>query len=176
MNPYTEIFSHSLGGSANKSAETTNSIGQAALIGDPFNGGLVTGSWTNGKSIGIACNQSGGCATGEPINLGNGNVFDQITDYETAGQNPLSLIRYYNSMAWPATSATSMGANWRTNYDRYLHIINPSAIYGVEAERPDGAGYQFRVEFRHLHAGQRRRFEADRVRQHMDPDRPERHS
>ena len=41
-------------------------------------------------------------------------------------------------MAVPDTYATSMGDNWRTNYDRYLHIINPSAIYGVEAERPDG--------------------------------------
>jgi RHS repeat-associated protein len=93
-----------------------------------------TGRWTNRKSLGVACNQSGGCATGEPINLANGNVFDEITDYETAGQNKLSLIRYYNSMASPDTSATSMGANWRTNYHRYLHVFS----YGIEAERPDG--------------------------------------
>ena len=86
---------------------------------------------------------SGGCGTGEPIDLGSGNVFDQVTDYETAGQNKLSLIRYYNSMASQDTYATSMGTNWRTNYDRYLHIINPSAIYGVEAERPDGAIISF---------------------------------
>ena len=45
--------------------------------------------------------------------------------------------------------------NWRTNYDRYLHIINPSA-YGVVAERPDGSADQFHIEFRHLHARQRR--------------------
>ena len=43
----------------------------------------------------------------------------------------------------PDTYAVSMGHNWRTNYDRYLHIINPSAIYGVEAERPDGAVITF---------------------------------
>jgi Domain of unknown function (DUF6531) len=73
----------------------------------------------------------------------SGNVFDQVTDYETAGQNKLSLIRYYNSFAMPDTYATSVGHNWRTNYDRYLHIINPSAIYGVEAERPDGAVITF---------------------------------
>ena len=36
-----------------------------------------------------------------------------------------------------------MGSNWRTNYDRYLHIINPAAIYGVTAERPDGQVISF---------------------------------
>ena len=35
--------------------------------------GPGTGTWFSPKSFGIACNQSGGCATGEPINLGNGN-------------------------------------------------------------------------------------------------------
>ena len=89
------------------------------------------------------CAQPGAASCGEPIDLGSGNVFDQVTDYETAGQNKLSLIRYYNSMATPDTYATGMGTNWRTNYDRYLHIINPSAIYGVEAERPDGQVINF---------------------------------
>ena len=83
------------------------------------------GHWTNPKSFGIACARPGAASCGEPIDLGSGNVFDQVTDYETAGQNKLSLIRYYNSMATPDTYATSMGVNWRTNYDRYLHIINP---------------------------------------------------
>ena len=36
-----------------------------------------------------------------------------------------------------------MGHDWRTNYDRYLHIVNPSAIYGVEAERAGRSGYTF---------------------------------
>jgi YD repeat-containing protein len=103
------------------------------------------GNWYNGKGLGAPCAHAttGGVGCAEPIDLGSGNVFDQVTDYETAGQNPLSLIRYYNSMAAPDTYAVSMGTNWRTNYDRYLHIINPSAIYGVEAERPDGAVIYF---------------------------------
>ena len=101
------------------------------------------GSWINPKSLGIACANPGAASCGEPIDLGSGNVFDQVTDYETAGQNKLSLIRYYNSMATPDTYATGMGTNWRTNYDRYLHIINPSAIAGVVAERPDGAFVSF---------------------------------
>lgn len=113
--------------------------GTGALTDFAIDGNTV-GSWSiNPKAIGIACLNIPGVPTcGEPINLSTGNVFDQVTDYETAGPNKLSLIRYYNSMAWPDTYATSMAHNWRTNYDRYLHIINPSAIYGVEAERPDG--------------------------------------
>jgi hypothetical protein len=94
------------------------------------------GEWSSPKSIGLACNayHSGAGTCGEPIDLGSGNVFDQVIDYETAGQNKLALIRYYNSMAATDTYATSMGPNWRTNYDRYLHIFTT----GVVAERPDG--------------------------------------
>jgi RHS repeat-associated protein len=97
---------------------------------------FLRGRWSNPKSFGIACNayHSGAGSCGEPIDLGSGNVFDQVTDYETAGQNKLSLIRYYNSMATPDTYATGMGVGWRTNYDRYLRIFST----GVLAERPDG--------------------------------------
>jgi YD repeat-containing protein len=101
------------------------------------------GIWFSPKSLGIACARPGAASCGEPIDLGSGNVFDQVTDYETVGQNKLSLIRYYNSMTTPNTYATCMGTNWRTNYDRYLHIINPSAILGVVAERPDGSFVNF---------------------------------
>ena len=48
-----------------------------------------------------------------------------------------------NSIETTGTYATGMGTNWRTNYDRYLHIINPAAIYGVVAERPDGQQITF---------------------------------
>jgi hypothetical protein len=101
------------------------------------------GIWLNPKSIGKPCGHSGGCGIGEPIDIGSGNVFDQVQDYATAGQNPLGFSRYYNSMATPDTLAVAMGSNWRTEFDRYLHIINPSAIYGVVAERPDGQVISF---------------------------------
>jgi RHS repeat-associated protein len=136
--PYTSVYTVPAG----DYAETVNGSGRLSLYGFSDNPG-PSGFWSNSKSLGVACNQAGGCATGEPINLANGNVFDQVTDYETAGQNKLSLIRYYNSMAAPDTSATSMGQNWRTNYDRYLHVINPAAIIGVVAERPDGQVISF---------------------------------
>ncbi len=91
---------------------------------------------------------------GDPVDIASGNVFLQITDYTTAGQNPLQLIRYYNSMAEQAagaTFATALGAyavaspmqlnygnpvplNWRTNYDRYLQI-SPDPSPGLAQRR-----------------------------------------
>ncbi len=74
---------------------------------------------------------------GDPIAPGTGNVFEQITDYTTAGQNPLQFIRYYNSMG-NATGLNSLavmlGENWRSNFDRYLQIGATTVV----AERPDG--------------------------------------
>jgi YD repeat-containing protein len=104
---------------------------------------VPAGFWTSSKVLGIACARPGACAAGEPIDLGSGNMFSQITDYSTEGQNLLAFTRTYNSMAMPDTYAASMGRNWRHNYDRYLHILNPSAIYGVTVERPDGQVISF---------------------------------
>ncbi len=114
----------------------THSITAIGLV---LTGTSGNGFWFSPKSLGKPCDHSGGCETGEPIDLGSGNVFNEVTDYETDGQNKLNLIRYYNSMASPDTYATRMGSNWRTNYDRYLHIFS----YGIEAERPDGAVVNF---------------------------------
>ncbi|HVR27538.1 MAG TPA: RHS repeat-associated core domain-containing protein [Candidatus Polarisedimenticolia bacterium] len=77
----------------------------------------------------------GGPSCGDPIDIGSGNVFEKITDYETAGQNKLSFIRYYNSLGVPNTYASTLGANWRSNYDRYVNVL-PGGI--VVVERPDG--------------------------------------
>jgi YD repeat-containing protein len=106
-------------------------------------GTAVIGQWTNPKSLGKSWLIAGGCCAGDPIDIGSGNLFEEAQDYATAGQNPLAFTRYYNSLAWPDTYATTLGQNWRTIFDRYLHIINPSAIYGVVAERPDGRVISF---------------------------------
>ena len=113
-----------------------------------YNGFNYTfGSWSNPKSLGIACAsqapadsrpQPGGVGCAAPISLGNGNMYEWSQDYSTAGQNPLFFTRYYNSMSAPGSYAVSLGSNWRHNFDRYLHIINPSTIYGAVAERADG--------------------------------------
>jgi RHS repeat-associated protein len=88
-----------------------------------------------GKGQGDPDDQPGGPAAGEPINIGTGNVFDKIIDYQTSGQNKLSFIRYYNSLGVPNTFASELGVNWRSNYDRYVYILGPGRIV---VERPDG--------------------------------------
>ena len=44
------------------------------------------------KTSGNPVAQPGGCACGDPINLGNGSVFEQVTDYSTVGSNQRSDI------------------------------------------------------------------------------------
>ena len=106
-----------------------------------------------GKSLGgcpaceaalVQAGSTGTVAVGDPINPSSGNVFETIVDYTTAGQNPLALVRYYNSAASLQSSpfAVSLGPNWRTNYDRYLHLVSPTT---VTAERPDGRILTFRL-------------------------------
>ncbi len=84
---------------------------------------------------------------GDPITLGNGNLFEQAEDYRTSGTNPLVFARYYNSLSSssnPPTFATTLGTNWRSNYDRYLRLITTGGtITGVIVERPDGKALNF---------------------------------
>jgi RHS repeat-associated protein len=84
---------------------------------------------------------------GEPITVGTGNVFEQIEDYTTAGQNPLSLTRYYNSLGstiYSGTSAHTLGVNWRGTYDSFLHISPATGqATSVVAERADGQVISF---------------------------------
>ena len=52
-----------------------------------------------------------------------GNVFEQENDYETSGSNRLAFKRYYNSMSSTvSTLASTLGKNWRSNFDRYLNL------------------------------------------------------
>ncbi len=95
-------------------------------------------------------NTQGQPFVGEPINVATGNVFHRETDYTTAGQNPLTFTRYYNSRENTAeiagvdilTHATSIGTNWRSNYDRYLQLDSST----VNAERPDGQILTFTLQ------------------------------
>lgn len=120
------------------------------------------GVWTNGKVLGppppwpkvtdasptvnpkpkpdCPCDGSQLGARGEPIDIGSGNMYEQVTDYRTVGQNPLSFVRYYNSMATPDTLATGLGRNWRSNYDRYLRVVSSTEI---DAERATGQVVSF---------------------------------
>lgn len=91
--------------------------------------------WLLAKGNGDCCNSPGGAGLGDPISIGTGNVFEKVVDYETAGQNKLSYVRYYNSIPVPETFASTLGLLWRSNYDRYLNFSSSGLIV---AERPDG--------------------------------------
>jgi RHS repeat-associated protein len=93
----------------------------------------------DGKLLGDTSNDPGDCHCNDPIDLRSGNLFQQFLDYRTSGPNPLSLIRYYNSMSSSSTLAGTLGPGWRTNYDRYLRL-SPNS---VAAERADGKEYTF---------------------------------
>ena len=92
-----------------------------------------------GKALGDP-NTPGNCGCGEPISIGNGNLFEQVTDYQTFGPNKLAFIRYYNSLGATNTFANTLGVKWRSNYDRYLRIVSASSVI---AERPDGRQLNF---------------------------------
>src|SRR5581483_8435998 len=91
------------------------------------------------KNVGDPCDIPGCDGVGDPINVSSGNVFEEVTDYKTAGQNKLSYVRYYNSLP-VSTYFTELGSNWRSNYDRYLQLISNDII---TAERPDGQQLTF---------------------------------
>ena len=84
---------------------------------------------------------------GDPITIGTGNLFEEATDYTSAGQNPLSFTRYYNSLGgtfYSGTFATTLGVNWRGTYDSYLHITPATGqATSVVVERADGQVLNF---------------------------------
>lgn len=59
-------------------------------------------------------------AVGNPINAANGNKFQTESDFVGVGSVNLRFVRFYNSH-WSSAKG-SMGARWRTNYDRMLSI------------------------------------------------------
>ena len=101
----------------------------------------AAGTSGDGEDSALHVGQPG---VGDPISIGTGNVFESAEDYKTAGANPLAFRRYYNSMgnaAYSGTFATTLGVNWRSNYDRYLNL----SLGVVMAERPDGQVLTFNL-------------------------------
>ena len=60
-------------------------------------------------------------------------------DYETTRQNKLRFVRYYNGLA-ANTIATTLGGNWRSNFDRYIQLTSSTSVL---VERPDGQQLTF---------------------------------
>jgi RHS repeat-associated protein len=125
---------------ASNSVPVTTGTPACQCTGDNSAGGSGgTGKWP--FKPGAPANSSpapsvtGGISVGEPIDVASGNMSYEVTDYLTAGPNPLAFIRYYNSGASISGFAKTLGPNWRSNYDRYIDILSPNV---VNVERPGG--------------------------------------
>ena len=114
-----------------------------AVIGGPFD--PPKGFWFNPQgSWASRATSPGRHRCGEPIDLGSGNIFDQVTDYETAGQNklkPVPLLQQHgvaghvSPSAWGRTGAPITTAIC-------ISSIRPRSTAST-AERPDGAVVNF---------------------------------
>jgi RHS repeat-associated protein len=104
------------------------------------------GSWSSSVPIQLASqlgnptNMSGCPSVGEPINVANGNVYDSTTDYQTAGANRLSFVRYYNSLASQNVGPSILGSHWRSTFDRGIGIESASSVI---VTRQDGQVIRF---------------------------------
>jgi len=140
-------------GSINE-ALAINSTGQIAASGGYGSFFLLTpASPALVKTLGDPADLSCGCNNdpsnpapvtkiGDPITVGTGNMFEQVTDYTTVGQNPLSFTRYYNSQSFYTFNASSfgmLGPNWSSNFSQNLFFLPASGPFTTAmAVRPDG--------------------------------------
>jgi RHS repeat-associated protein len=124
---------------------TASDSSQAFYTLTPAQAGLV-------KTLGDPADLSCACDTNpsnpapvtkvsDPITVGTGNMFEQVTDYTTVGQNPLAYVRYYNSQGTNFNNpfGSPHGVNWTSNFDAYL-VLAPAGgpTSTVLAVRPDG--------------------------------------
>jgi YD repeat-containing protein len=86
----------------------------------------------DGKTAGDPCHPPGQKSCGHPINIGTGNVFEEVTDYQTAGPNKLSFTRYYNTRT-PNNQSSLFLYFWRSNFDRRLHWTS-TYLYALRAD------------------------------------------
>ncbi len=92
---------------------TCNSANPGSLPG----GGVgINDDWDNGTGFVWS---AGTAYAGAPVDIATGNVFYQVTDYTTGGQNPLSFTRSYNSRL---ANFTSLGSNWTSNFSSSFSV------------------------------------------------------
>lgn len=77
-------------------------------VWNPYLGACFTigDALPTGPGLGPPYAHPGACPVGDPVDAATGNVFMHVTDYTTAGPNPLQFIRYYNSMPSQASVNT----------------------------------------------------------------------
>jgi len=92
------------------------------------------------KDDGPANDVTGNIQAGDPIDIGTGNVYRSDQDFTTAGTNPLSFTRYYNTFIAPSTVPHPLGAHWTSTFDRYLQVNSATS---VTAYRETGQAFNF---------------------------------
>ncbi len=78
------------------------------------------------------CRDKGKPASGNPITVATGNKFEQVVDFSTAGPNPLTFSRSYNSFLHRGETALGMG--WRSNYDRTLVLESTITTHAIRSD------------------------------------------
>jgi RHS repeat-associated protein len=80
---------------------------------------------TNGNP----CDPPGQESCGDPINMLGGNMYLEVTDYQTAGPNQLSFRRHYNSSASNSViSGFFPNGPWSTDFDANLYVYSTSEV------------------------------------------------
>ena len=79
------------------------------------------------------CGRCGPSYVGKPIDLANGELFNNHRDLELSG--PFGL-RFERSYASQTVGTTDMGAHWQHNYDAHLAFSQGSAAYYDETGLP----------------------------------------
>jgi hypothetical protein len=78
---------------------------------------IETVNITSSKNNGGMCSM----LTGDPINVGTGNLFETQMDFSGAPNKQLSFTRYYNSAD---TSSAGLGVGWHSTYHRGLSALS----------------------------------------------------
>ncbi|HEX7634190.1 MAG TPA: DUF6531 domain-containing protein, partial [Noviherbaspirillum sp.] len=108
----------------------TGQLSAGSLVGCPTGYYLhmdsqTTYCWADDRTPNINKNK-GSCPAGQCCGVGNpimpaiGNKYQIETDYRSAGAASLTLRRYYNSIG--TSPLSSLGVNWRHEYDRSIGI------------------------------------------------------
>jgi RHS repeat-associated protein len=124
-----------VGDSNSPSGVSPAGVGTVQVLGQIGDGSLDSGDDNTHNSApggGLDDSQTigntGNPIAGEPINIATGNMAYPTTDYITAGQNPLTFTRYFNSRG---TFVGTLGVNWRSSYDRYIWLYSSTQV-GVQ--------------------------------------------
>ena len=104
--------------------------------------GTAIGNGIRGSAKPAASASSGNTRSCNPINIATGEKYLTMRDYEAQGASKLILERYYSSAK---QGGASMGAGWRTNFDKSLTLSGSesSGYFRAVFTRAEGDAVEF---------------------------------